>query len=799
MSGDNQVEISQRWLNKTYGGVAGWVTVTEDGLTGWPTMYALRRALQIELGLTSLGSGFGPATTAAFIEKIGRIDATTPSTNILQILSAAFWCKGYWGLFQGEKVLFSNLTGADSLGGIKKDLGLNEADEFVDVKLMRSLTTMDAYTRVRSGLDWVREVQQWFNANYSNRADFELVPCDGIYSRQVQTALMFSLQYEMGFADGAATGNFGPGTRAGLTSKAPVGPGSVDTINRFVHIYQAALRFNGYDSPFSGTFDTVTLDRTLEFQAFMELSASGRGDYGTWCSLLVSSGDTSIATKGFDTNVQLTAAEAKGAVSMGYTTVGRYTVGSTKFITSTELDGLRAAGLKLFPIHQRFNNEASVMTEANGHLHGIEAVERCRTLGLPDGSIIYFSVDFDADGETISGPVADYFRGVKSAMQTSIMTKYEVGIYGTRNACSQIVGLGYAKSAFVAGMSTGYSGNMGFPMPGSWKFNQILEISVTFPGSTRTFKIDKDVVSTKSDGAPVDLTNVVSPPVEQDGSTSATGFDAFFAWLVRAEVACERGLDAASNLTTPLKSFAASTPSFVAHWLQKPKYWDNNELWPLYTPVIDTGQYAKLARSAAEDELAKLDTPKPDSNRDIAHFAATLRGYQVWGVPTEQDKYGLGDLGGWALDLLSLWGSYLKVEAANPGTNLLNYCTSQLGLRGSTTGFDWDDLVADADGYLVAAAVRDGAESLSQALRILLKQSSAQRVGTFYRRRFGASETNVANAFAKLTDGLDVGIDNLPLSKEALLRAAGGASRLPSTDEALTCGRAYALKMSSIG
>ncbi len=717
--------------------------------------------------------------------------------NLLKILSACLWCKGYPGLWTGATVAFSTMSA--SVGSIRNDLGLGPANPYVDVKLMSSLMTMDAYIRLGSGSDRVREVQQWLNATYINRAAFALVPCDGIYSRQVQTAQLFGLQYEIGMADGTANGNFGAGTRDGLRAQAQVGPGSVDGSKRFVRLYQAALRFNAYDSPFSGTFDGATEQDTRDFQSFMELPVSGSGDYSTWCSLLVSSGDTSIATKGFDTSRQLTAVEALGAVAAGYTAVGRYTVGADKFIRAGELDGLKAAGLKLFPIHQRFNNTPEVMTFANGRLHGIEALERCRTLGLPSDALVFFCVDFDALGETISGPVCDYFRGVKEAMGTSITTAYKVGVYGTRNVCSTVIGQGFAEVAFVAGMSTGFSGNMGFPMPAEWRFNQILEIQVQFPGSARSIPIDKDVVSSKA--TPVSLASVVSPPVERDGSATATGFDAFFEWLVRAEVACERGLAAASSFLNPLTGFSGFSRFYIAHWLQQPKYWSDGDagLWPKYTPVVDSTQNEQLARMAAEDELGRLSPTKPVSNRDIAHFAATVSGYAMWGVPTQLDNYGLGDLGGWALDLLQVWGSFVRAKEVNPGLDLMVYLTSQIGAVAADGGFGWNDVVADGDAYLVSRAINDNGVSMSGALRGLLKQTSAQRIGTFYHDRFGASETNVATAFQKLADGLEAGpIDNVWGTKSLLLGAAN-AVRLPTTAESRVCGLAYARMMAAQG
>lgn len=201
----------------------------------------------------------------------------------------------------------------------RRDLGLGEGTPFIDVKLMASLLSMDAY-RIAfggGGTTQIREVQQWLNATYSSRRDFALGPTDGRFSRQVLTAMLYALQYEIGMADGVANGNFGPGTRAGLRTKATVGPGSRDGSTRFVRLFQGALRFNQYNAPFTSSFDSATEVITREFQSFMEIPISGRGDYTTWCNLLVSSGDTTISTRGFDTNRQLSRAQAAAARDAG--------------------------------------------------------------------------------------------------------------------------------------------------------------------------------------------------------------------------------------------------------------------------------------------------------------------------------------------------------------------------------------------------------------------------------------------------------------------------------------------------
>lgn len=70
--GDPMVFYTQRWLNQEYGNVSGFGSVPENGRTGWNTVYGLLRALQHELGITSLSNNFGPSTSS-LVERTAHI------------------------------------------------------------------------------------------------------------------------------------------------------------------------------------------------------------------------------------------------------------------------------------------------------------------------------------------------------------------------------------------------------------------------------------------------------------------------------------------------------------------------------------------------------------------------------------------------------------------------------------------------------------------------------------------------------------------------------------------------------
>lgn len=748
---DPQVRKTQEWLNATYGSKAGWVRLDEDGLTGWSTIYGLRRALQAELGISQLASGFGPATTSAFRSKIGKIDASfNGAQNVLCILSGALWCKGYTAitLNQGAVFGFEGLSG--SVATVREDLGLGAGSSpFVDVKVMASLLSMDAYTVLGGygGTAEVRAVQRWLNGTYHARRDFALVPCDGVHSRSVQTALLLALQYELGMADGVANGNFGDGTKNGLKSQAVLGIGSSDGAKRFVRLFHAAMILNGLSISLSSSFTNATSGVIRDFQSFMEIPQTGSGDYTTWCNLLVSCGDTSIATKGFDTSEKLTGGRAATAASRGYTHVGRYLV-TGYYINRSELDDLRVSGLRLVPLFQRQNNAVSYMTYGEGAAQGIDALARGRTLGLPSGSVIYFAVDFDATGDVADGPVVRFFQGVNNVM-SSAPNSYKVGVYGPRNVCRTIIDRGLAVGAYVSGMSTGYSGNMGYSMPQEWHYNQILETSADLGGGGKT-PIDKVVVSRKAPS--IDLSAVPGPPLEQDGSPSETGFSALFQWYAEAEARCQVALGGLSSATA--SAYSPDPSALVLGWLRKPAYWGTNGagMWLVYTPEA-TDAASVEARVACEGTLT-ANMSKPQTAVDAPHWAVSTIAYEAWGWQTSPAGYTYGDLGAWALDLYSLFGIWQRRAA---GQDLYTWAFARLGVD-DDAGFGRADLLADVDAWLIKSnEVGGSGTSFRERLRKLCAIPPNDRLKAFYRARFGSSKANVDAAFKGIAYGLDIG------------------------------------------
>lgn len=777
---DIQVELYQIWLNQEYGGHSQWNTVAEDGKTGWQTIYGLIRGLQIELGIAQLSDNFGTGTMSAFISQYGAVSASTSNPRIVRLVQASLWCKGYFGGYTAGT--FDDSVQA-SIQSVTTALGL-AASSSVSPKVLRSLMSMDAYTLIGGGSQEKRAVQQWLNGKYSHRSGFPLLPCDGLFSRGTQQGMMFAIQYELGMSDSVANGNFGPGTKSGLQANATVSLGSTDGNTNWVRLFQGALRMNDYDAPLTGAFDAATQTKTLSFQEHSALPASGVGNFTTWASLLVSTGDETRPGIASDMATQLTAAHCSLLYANGYRTVGRYLSVLTKRYTSGEIQRIFAAGLKTFPIMQEANTSASDFSYEKGRDHGFQALRRLRQLGFAAGTTVFFAVDFDGLDDQITAYVLPYFRGVRDVIH-STQVDFRVGVYGTRNVCSRVIADGGAVTSFVADMSWGWSGNLGFKLPNEWSYDQIA--GLTLSGNGVSLPIDKNIQSSTAE--PVGPAGVLPTP-EPGGE-----FDESYFWYLTE-------LSVRAEMCDEPSATGRVADNYVLHFLQKPTYWTGGDgsadvgagdYWTAYTPLPEwtSGMPSAMrnaistGRSAFEAEAPS--PPTPHSGR-LAHWAATTQAYRTYSglVPATGGSVTISDLGGWALDLVQAWNACVSAGAAN-GAGIQTWLAARIGSKTTDIGFGWEDLVADIDGYLVDAMLRaDPNRPLSDCIREIEYKSRAGheswRFQAFVNQRFGGSWQTASSAGSSV---FTASWANLP--REAFLKV-----RQPTASEIAYVGKGFA-------
>ncbi|WP_375026999.1 glycoside hydrolase domain-containing protein [Actinomadura sp. GTD37] len=366
-------------------------------------------------------------------------------------------------------------------------------------KVFKGLLNMDAYVVVSGGSGTIRTIQRWMNARYIHRRNFFVIPCDGHFSRDVQKALMLAIQYELGMSDDVANGVFGPGTKAGLQENT-LSQGSSGV---WVNLFSAAMIFNRRSGvAFTGTFTAGLADAARSFQSFVKLPVTGRGDFQTWASLLVSTGDPTRRGTALDCVTEITTPRALALKAAGYQIVGRYlcnVAGTTlnKKIQPFELTTIAGHGLRVFPIYQTYGGAVTYFNSKQGAADGFDAIVWARHHGFKPGTRIYFAVDYDAIDADVTSNIIPHFRGIKQSID-EYGGGYTMGVHGPRNVCSRVAAQGLTSASFVSDMSTGFSGNLGYPMPEDWAFDQIATI-VVGSGDGRV-EIDNNIVSGRDNG-----------------------------------------------------------------------------------------------------------------------------------------------------------------------------------------------------------------------------------------------------------------------------------------------------------
>lgn len=769
---DEMVLMTQQWLNATYKNRTGFGSVSEDGQTGWNTVNALIRALQIELGITATANNFGSGTQAKFKAKWpSGIAKNDKSANVHGIIQGALWCKGYSAEYGGITTKFTDNV-ASSIVKLKSDIGIGGSSSTIDLELMMALLSMKQFKLLSDygGKSSIRSIQQTINRKH--KAYTGILPTDGLYGREMNTGLIQVLQKLEGFTAAEATGNFGNGTRSRLQT---ISSGSGD----WVWLASAALVCNGHASSVTSTWDSGLASQLRTFQNAYALPVTGVVDPTTWMSLLTSKGDPNRACVACDTRFEITDELAEHLKTDGYKIVGRYLTEPGqegiaekdyfKAIRTGELKRIVSHGLQYFPIFQEYSTKLSHFTADTGERHAQEAQAAAQRLGIP-ATVIYFAVDYDATDPEVTSNILPYFKAVTQNLGGG----YRVGVYASRNICTRVAEAGYSVASFVSDMSTGFSGNLGFPIPNNWAFDQFHEIS----GYHNKWDLDRVAYSRRIPACSTVRT------ANSGGSSQIA--DSFARWIRTVEDRYDSYYSS---------NFAQSAPPreagmYALGWLRKPKYWSDGYLkgamWRTYTPEDDT-TYRATVENICSSMNADIRTQL--TSEDLAHFAATYLGYHLYGSDIPLNKCGNGDLGGWALDLLQIWGAFLRSGTTD---TMESWMSRHLGVPADTWGFSDEDLLADADAFLLAHSYWRGSEKLSDALTNLRSMPAKIRAFEFYQNRFGGSVDNVRAAFWDLIN--DYRGTTVPLLGGPLTWASH-ADRLPDKDESDRLAALYAEKL----
>ncbi|MFD5283340.1 glycoside hydrolase domain-containing protein [Streptomyces rubrogriseus] len=737
---DPNVRAAQEWVNATYDGVAqGYVRCAEDGSTGWQTVLSLTQGLQHELGISPTVQNFGPGTFDALVAR-GGIRPTETNTDLIRIVNYALWCKGYYGAASAGR--WTSVT-TDSMNDLIGDAGLASAADVSNIptrllaQIVKALLRMDQFRRVPGGTSEIQEFQRHLNLTYVYGEDIttmDLSPCDGVYSRDVQQAVMKALQFEIGIERSEIGGYFGSNTKARLKEQPTLGTGSDGAL---VHLFTALCVFNSpvlengaaIPTAVRSTYTDATEEFVRAFQRFSQLTVTGKSDYDTWAQLLVSTGNEYRDTTACDEAAPLTFARAQALGNAGYRIVGRYLDEHLdpgddgylgKALTSTELSDIVRGGLGVYPIFQWNGTTRANFTYDKGFEQGGVAETRAREFGFGRGTCIYFAVDFDATQADIDAAVLDYFRGVRAALGRT--NRYTFGVYGSRNVCRNVSNRVGATWSFVSGLSWGFSGNLGFPLPANWSFNQIRNGTFSYGSGSfgEAWEIDRNVWRRGSDPG----TTVLNP-----ARSPAQDFIDLVQRLFTAALEYDAGADPAR---------------LVCQFFRQEQY--NGPDWRLSLGAVDQGWTAALAEQGLTlTGRRNLTDPVTGTSVGTEHLMATLEMCLEYSSTT--DLVSLGDGGGWAGDLVTFYGDWRENKDRYP--NPMLFAQDYLGKRDAASHFSNDQWIQDADGFNIMRLMRTESLGLPAAVARYYGTDSPgvgdrvcqRRYTLFYADRFDSSSS----------------------------------------------------------
>lgn len=501
---DENVRKAQKYLNSMYGHRSEWVKLDEDGMTGTGTCKGIIRAFQIENGISPVTGTVGNITLNKMrsLGDISKMNANDPGNPNVCILQCALFVKGYNA---GGITGVYYTTGVNAVKQYQSDAGL-PVTGIIDWKVWMGLVSINWFKKTNDGDKMIVKIQQQLNADWSDIIG--VGPCDGIVSRFTSYALIAALQAAEGiytsFIGSIDKRNFGDQTVAKFPGVLKQGKnGSYVKYNKLV---QYGLYLNGYDAGrFDGNFDSSTKSKVEAFQEFYALTGiglvtSGEVNCATMKSLLTSKGDTGRKAKACDCSTVLNKQQALDIKNAGYQVVGRYLTGTAngkrKFITFEEIKNIESAGLRVFPIYQDGGYKVQYFQNLRqGIVDAHTAITAAKRIGVPDGTTIYFAVDFDCYDYQMKSFIVPYFKKLNLVFNSETNNKkYKVGIYAPRYICSYISKKGLAKYSFVADMSSGYSCNLGYRIPKNWAFDQFFEFNERTGGqfpSSPSFDLDK--------------------------------------------------------------------------------------------------------------------------------------------------------------------------------------------------------------------------------------------------------------------------------------------------------------------
>jgi hypothetical protein len=146
-----------------------------------------------------------------------------------------------------------------------------------------------------------------------------------------------------------------------------------------------------------------------------------------------------------------------------------------KLLTRSEAEAIIAAGMSIAVVYQAAGNSSSCFSSQIGSDDAQYArTYAAKTIGQPEGSAIYFGVDYDCQQHELTTCVTPYFDAVRTAFtRDNGEPRYKVGVYGNGLIASNLLDKGLVDYTWISN-SRKFTGTPDFTQSNRWTLLQHL-------------------------------------------------------------------------------------------------------------------------------------------------------------------------------------------------------------------------------------------------------------------------------------------------------------------------------------
>jgi hypothetical protein len=192
-----------------------------------------------------------------------------------------------------------------------------------------------------------------------------------------------------------------------------------------------------------------------------------------------------------------------------------------------------------------------------------------------------------------------------------------------------------------------------------------------------------------------------------------------------------------AQLYAMAKKYGGRRPpdQLVLEFLRHEDY--NDSQWDLLIGDVDQGFVSYVKQQSRLRQVRYFRDPFYSIPIKASHFGASANGVLVGRKPTGTAT-NRGDVAGWGGDLITFYAEWQRDIRNQPSG--YDYCRQRLAKEDVKSTFMLDDMVEDADAFIVATKVRDGSTIPHEVESLFKGGGFRSRFEHFAAERFGSED-----------------------------------------------------------